>query len=423
MRIGILTHNYPRFPGDFSGTFIKQLCEELVSQGEEVCVIAPFDDAFDPVVLHQTNPRLYLYRYAWPDSAHKLGYMRTMQADVRMRINTYLLSPLLFLRGIQTIQRVTKEQQLDILHAHWALPSGYTGAIASRRLDIPLVVSIPGSDALVAGQNALFRNMVQVAFNQAGLITANSRSLRDVAIGQLGADPDKFELVIYAVDPDAFVPDDTGTIALRERLGIPQNAFVFLAVGRMVYKKGFDVLLKALADLQKIRAKQHPVANVPEVHTLMIGEGDLWRELQQLAHNLRLVNIHWLGNIPVDQMSVRYNAADVLVMPNVTKPATGLGVTVLDAMACGKAIIGSDTAGNPLVVEPGVNGFIVPEGEPLQLAEAMWLLVTNPTLAKEMGENSRRLIETRFGWPHIVRHYRQRYQLLVNGTLRLEDVE
>jgi hypothetical protein len=48
MKIGVLTHNYPRFPGDFSGTFVEQLCQELVRQGEKVHVIAPYDAAYTP---------------------------------------------------------------------------------------------------------------------------------------------------------------------------------------------------------------------------------------------------------------------------------------------------------------------------------------------------------------------------------------
>ncbi len=407
MRLGVLTHNYPRFDGDFSGNFVQQLCEELARQGEDVHVIAPFDAAYQPQLLIGANPRLHLYRYAWPASAHKLGYMRTMEADVRMRLNTYILSPLLFLRGIQTTYKVARQQRLDLLHAHWALPNGFIAAVVSRRLRLPLVVSIPGSDALVAGQNPLFRSMVRFAFDQAALITANAEVLRDVAVEELGADPAKFELIIYGVDPARLRPDSSGVPALRQRLGIPAAAFVFLAVGRMVYKKGFDVLLQALAALGETGR---------ECHTILVGEGDLWQEWQALARSLALPNLHWVGAIPTNEMPVYYNAADVLVMPNVRRPATGLGVTVLDAMACGKAIIGSDTAGNTLVVEPGVNGLIVPEADTQALAAAMLALASDPDRAQRMGQASRRLIETRFGWPHIASHYRQRFSAIHERT-------
>lgn len=400
MRLGVLTHNYPRFGGDFSGNFIQQLCEELARQGDDVHVIAPFDAAYRPQVLGGANPRLHLYRYAWPDRAHKLGYMRTMAADVRMRLNTYALSPLLFARGIQSTFRVARQQQLDLLHAHWLLPNGFIAAVVSHRLGLPLVVSIPGSDALVAGQNPLFRRMVRFTFDQASLITANAEVLREVAVTELGADAAKFELIIYGVDPERLRPDPGAGAALRLQMGIPADAFVFLAVGRMVYKKGFDILLQALARLGEAGRG---------CHTILVGEGDLWQEWQELGQTLRLANLHWVGNIPTDQMPAFYNACDALVMPNVRKPATGLGVTVLEAMACGRAIIGSDTAGNTLVVEPGVNGLITPEGDAHALATAMLELARDPARAQGMGRASRQLIETRFGWPHIAAHYRRRF--------------
>ena len=65
-----------------------------------------------------------------------------------------------------------------------------------------------------------------------------------------------------------------------------------------------------------------------------------------------------------------YNAADALVMPSVTRPADGLNVCVLDAMACARPVIGTTAAGNELVIRDGVNGFIVPESDPAALAGA-----------------------------------------------------
>ena len=404
MRIGVLTHNYPRFAGDFAGHFIQQLCRELARQGEEVHVIAPDDPAYSAEGRTGNNPRLHLYRYAWPARIQRLGYMRTMEADVRMRLSAYALGPLLFAAGIVAALRVARQQRLDILHAHWALPNGFIGAVVARRLGLPLVVSIPGSDALVAGQNPLFRAMARFAFAQAGLITANAEVLREVAVTELGADPKRFELVIYGVDPERLRPDPTGTAALRAALGIPPDAFVFLAVGRMVYKKGFNVLLEALAQAGEAARSWH---------TILVGEGDLWQEWQALGRRLGLVNLHWVGKVPTDRMPVYYNAADALVMPNVRKPATGLEVAVVDAMACGKPIIGSDTAGNPLVIEPGVNGLLVPSGNAAALAAAMQQLASQPEWARAMGQAGRRLVETRFGWPPIARHYRQRYAELI----------
>jgi glycosyltransferase involved in cell wall biosynthesis len=420
MHIAVLTHNYPRFPGDFSGSFVAALSSELARQGNRASVLAPWDPAYSE---HQTLPAprsslpgLHLWRYAPRSDWHRMGYMRTMEADVRMRGETYWLAPMFFAAGVAATLRWCRQHSPDVIHAHWLLPNGFFGAVASRTLGIPLVVSIPGSDALVAGQNPLFRAMARFTLHQAGLVTANSHALRDVAIAELGADPARFDLLIYGVDPDALRPDPSGTAEQRAEWGVPTDALLLLAVGRMVYKKGFDVLLRALAIL-----KQHGLLNqptnlpiyqsspypLPAIHLALIGDGDLWQEWQDLARDLGLDgHVHWLGRVPFDRMGRAYNAADALVMPSVTRPADGLNVCVLDAMACAKPVIGAAAAGNELVIEDSVNGWIVPEQDPHALAGAILRLAAlSPERRSAMGQASRHLIETQFGWPHLARRY------------------
>ena len=413
MKIGVLTHNYPRYRGDFSGRFVEALSEELVNQGHQVTILAPWDPAYARRPSdHRVN--FVLYRYAPRGSWHHLGYMRTMRADVALRRATYLLAPGLFVAGALAVLRWAGREQPDVLHAHWALPNGFLGALAARRYGIPLVVSIPGSDATVAMQNPLFRRMARYAFARAGLITTNSESLRDVAVKELGADPAKFDLIAYGVDPDALHPDLTGTAALRAELGIPADAVVLLAVGRMVYKKGFDGLLRAVALLDEMLGGNR---RGPSVHLVMVGEGDLWAEWQALGRELGLgERVHWVGNVPADRISVYYNMADVAVVPAVTKPATGLGVTVLDAMSCGKPVVGSDAAGNRLAIQDGVNGYLVPEGDDTALARALAALARDPGLRAHMGMAGRRRIDTELGWPQLARRYAAHFERLRHGS-------
>lgn len=435
-RIAVLTHNYPRFPGDFSGNFVAALSQELTRQGAAVSVIAPWDQAFEhpvpPVVSSDYSlapkpvPRLHLWRYAPRDHWHRLGYMRTMQADIRMRGETYWLAPMFFAAGTAATLGWCRTWRPDLIHAHWLLPNGFFGAIASKVLDIPLVVSIPGSDALVAGQNPLFRGMARFALNQASLVTANSQALRDVAVDRLGADPARFDLIIYGVDPDALRPDPSGTAELRRELGIPQEAFLLLAVGRMVHKKGFDVLLRAVAvmkrsgllpDQAKPLASHVPATNrgsLADIRIAFVGDGDLLPEWQVLAHHLGVDDrVLWLGRLPFDQMGRCYNAADALVMPSVTRPADGLNVCVLDAMACGKPVIGTTAAGNELVIRDGINGYVVPEGNPPALARAILQVASmDHDRRAVMGAASRHLVETEFGWPHLARRYLEHFRRL-----------
>jgi len=402
MHIGVLTHNYPRFEGDFSGTFVEALCEELAAQGEQVTVWAPYDPAYQRPL--EGKVALRLYRYAWPDTLHRLGYMRSMQSDLALRLEAYLLSPGFFARGVQVLLRDARRCRPDLLHAHWLLPNGWIAAVVSRLLGIPLVVSIPGSDARVAASNPIFRAMARFALGQASLLTANSADLRD-AVLPLGAALSRFEMILYGVDPAALRPDSTGVVELRRRLAIDDTAGVILCVGRMVPKKGFDVLIRALAE---------PVLQGQPVVAVMVGEGDdkaLW---QALARDLGVAErVRWVGSVPKTAIGRYYNMADLLAMPSVSRPADGLNVCVLDAMSCARPVVATPVAGNPLAVIPGVTGLIVPEQEPAALAAAVAALLGDPALRRQMGAAARRRIEEELGWPQLARRYRTQFARLL----------
>jgi len=407
MHIGVLTHNYPRFHGDFSGTFIEALCQELANQGEQVTIWAPYDPAFAKEKLAAPDagqPTLRLYRYAPTDHLHQLGYMRSMQSDLVLRASGYTLGPALMAAGVAKLLRDARRQRPDLLHAHWLLPNGLIGAVASRLLGIPLVISVPGSDAQVANANPVFRAMARFAMRQASLLTANSADLRDGVAALAPTVLTKFDLIIYGTDPNALQPSCAGVTELRTTLNLPADAFVVLCVGRMVYKKGFDTLLRALAE---------PPLRARPVFAVMIGEGDQKAAWQELAQALGVTErLRWVGNVPKDQIGVYYNLGDVLVNPAVRKPIDGLNVCVLDAMSCGKPVIGSSVAGNPLAIVDGESGYLVPEGDPAALAGALAKLAAHPALAQQLGRTARERIEQELGWPPLARRYRAHFARL-----------
>ncbi len=422
MHIGVLTHNYPRFPGDFSGTFVEALCQEFVHQQQQVTIWAPYDAAYQPVASTQQAIDLRLYRYIWPERLHQLGYMRSMQADLALRSEGYLLGPNMVAAGLSKVLREVRTVRPDILHAHWLLPNGFIGAVVSKLTGIPLVISVPGSDAQIANANPLFRLCARFAMRQASLMTANSADLRDAVAVLEPTVLNKFELIVYGTDPNALKPDPTGVAELRAQLTIgPQintnrkscepasvihnSQFAILCVGRMVYKKGFDTFIRALAE---------PALRDRNVVGIMVGEGDQKAEWQALAAELGVAErLRWVGNIPKTEIGVYYNACDVLINPAVRRPVDGLNVCVLDAMSCGKPVIGSTVAGNPLAIADGETGLLVAEGDPLALAAALAKLADDPALACRMGQVGRQRIEDELGWPPLARDYITHFERLV----------
>jgi rhamnosyl/mannosyltransferase len=163
---------------------------------------------------------------------------------------------------------------------------------------------------------------------------------------------------------------------LREKYG--GRPLVF-ALGRDVQYKGFDVLIRAMA-------------HVPAT-LLLGGEGPLTQELKQLASNTR-ADVVFVGLISEQLLPAYYHACDVFCFPSVAKTDT-FGLVQAEAMACCKPIV--NTALLNGVNELAPNGFCaltVTPGNPIELANALIHLITNPELSQQLGNNGRKRLCT-----------------------------
>ena len=395
MKICVLTHTYPKFENDITAPFIEDLCENLQALGHEVVVLVPYDCAFrrdDRTVQVRT------YKYAFPKTLHLLGYSRALRAGIAFRSNAlvFLLAPSMLLFGFLALLRLVREVKADILHAHWILPNGFIGALVTRITRIPLVVSIPGADILVSQMNPLFRWMARFSLDTADLITTNSEDLRSAAIA-LGADPMKIKLIIYGADPDIFKPTDQNIQELKQRLGIKRDEMVVMGLGRLVYKKGFDILIRSIPMI---------VAKYPNVKVVIVGDGDLKKDLLDLADSLGVGKyVIFPGNVMRDKVVRYYNLADIFVNPAVKPPSDGLNVSTVEAMSCGKPVVGSNVSGNPIAIEDGKNGFLVEQKRPDLLAEAIIKLLASKELREKFGQASRQKVLEDFSWCKLAEQY------------------
>lgn len=404
MRVLLLTHNLPRFPGDFSGTFIDALATAMVEKGAEVRVLAPHDAAYGPAMERPYS--LDLYRYAWPTSYETVGYMRSMEGDLRPKRASLLATPASLTLGTAAGVRIAREWKPDVIHAHWLLPNGLIGAATSRVTGVPLVTSLPGSDLLVARLNPITRALARYALRHSQLVTANSHELRDVAL-TLGADEDRFDLIVYGVDPDALRADSLAGEAKRRELGLSPSNFAILAVGRMVPKKGFRYLIQALPQL---------LARVPTARVVLIGDGDERPNLERMASAMGVRSaVDFVGTVPRDEIVAYYSAADVLAMPSVNEPEDGLNVCVLDAMSCSLPVVATTVAGNSLAVEDGRTGLLVPERRPDLLADALARLYSDRRRMRAMGQAGRQRVEAEFTWSHLATRYLEHFERIAAG--------
>jgi glycosyltransferase involved in cell wall biosynthesis len=178
-----------------------------------------------------------------------------------------------------------------------------------------------------------------------------------------------------------------------------------LALGRMVYKKGFSYLLEAFPRI----LERHPAARL-----MIAGYGDLREQLERRAAELGIAaSVVFPGQLTRDQAARAISAADVYTVPSVLDQAgnvDGLPNALLEGMSAARPIVASRVAGIPDVIEDGVHGLLVPERDPAALADAITRLLDDSVLARGLGERARRRVLEELTWDTAAERFEAAYR-------------
>ena len=383
----MVTSSYPRFPGDSVGTFMEPIATAVAERGHEVHVVAPWH----PLVRRASQERgvrFHFYKYAPLSSLSVFGYAAALRADVTLRGTALLAAPLALAQGWRMARKVARTYRATVMHGHWVVPGGVTAALAAPQL--PLVISLHGSDVFVAEHLAPARAAARAAFRRAGAITACSGDLARRAVA-LGANPTRVEVVPYGVDVDRFKPDPAARALVRSRLGMNDGDLLVFTAGRLVRKKGFEYLIDAMAALP------------PEVPAILAiaGAGDLDGELKNRAELQGTRRIRFLGNLMQDEVAQHLTAADIVAVPSVRDDAgnvDGLPNVVLEALASGSPLITTAAGGIGAAVADGETALVVGERDAAAIRSAIVALWADPARRARLGAQARTAAAARFGW-------------------------
>ena len=400
----IVTSSYPRFPGDLTGTAVEPIARGITARGHAVHVVAPWH----PLVRRgdvEDGIHYHFYRYAPVRALNVFGYAGALRADVSMKWSAYAAAPLAFVAGFRMVRRVVREQQATLIHAHWAIPSGAIAAAAAG--DLPLVISLHGSDIFVAERNPLVGRAARRAFQRADRVTGCSADLRDRAVA-LGADDGRAETLLHGVDADRFTPNGETRTRARVRAGhaIGADDPVVFAVGRLVRKKGFEYLIDAVASL----APRHP-----RLRLVIAGGGDLDGELRERAAAGGVTDrVTFLGSVAHGEVADWLAASDIAATPSVVDDAgnvDGLPNTVLEALASATPVVATLAGGIGAVAVDGETALIVPERDAEALGGAIEALVQDPALGERIGRTGRRRMQTEHTWARVAERFEEAYAL------------
>ncbi len=287
----------------------------------------------------------------------------------------------------------------DLVHVHLPNPAGVIATLASGRTRN--VIATWHSDVVRQRRLARVFEPIQRRFlRRCAAIIATSPDYVDSS-PTLARLRDRCHVIPYGIEVADYQRADDGAVReIRERFG-PR---IVLAVGRLVYYKGFEYLVRAAS---RVNAK-----------FLIVGDGPLRDFLQKEADALGVANrVVLLGEMQPREIIPYYHAADVFALPSVAR-SEAFGIVQLEAMACGTPVVNTKIkSGVPFVSRDGETGITVPPADVEALADAITRLLADGELRARLGHAARRRVAAEFGLDVMVRRTRELYETVIRQTM------
>lgn len=244
--------------------------------------------------------------------------------------------------------------------------------------------------------------MERTLMMKARRIIANSHMLAQVCARDLGLPLSRIEVLPLGIDCQRFRPQES---RFRARLGIGDRPLVLFS-GRLEQRKGIDTLLRAFEQVT-LRFPDAVLALAGASTCTAPGEKDFKGEIEQRYQAwIETGRLRILGAIPYEELPDVYAGCELLAVPS---PFEAFGMVYLEAMACGKPVIGCLTGGAPEVIQDGHTGFLVPPSDPASLGERLIQLLGSEELRARMGIHGRDYVLENFEQSRIARRTVETY--------------
>ena len=301
---------------------------------------------------------------------------------------------------------LVKDEQVDIVHGFGASVLGY----ARRRVKsaAPLVLNPQGLEEFGATSPSRarvkraaylpLRRAVIACARAADCVIATDRVLEPAVMTHLDVEQSRIRVIPNALDLPALdrIASSADGQRVRRDAKITSNEMVLLSVGRLEHNKGFHILAAALGALRD----HTPRISEGNWKWVILGEGPYRRSLEAAIRKAGISqHSHLAGRVSDHDLHSWYEAADLFVHPSLYE---GSSLVTLEAMAHRRVVIATTAGGLPDKVRPGVNGWLVPPGDPSALAAAISGATGQTDRFPQLGRASRQIVEAEFSWSTAV---------------------
>jgi N-acetyl-alpha-D-glucosaminyl L-malate synthase BshA len=376
VKIGITC--YPTYGG--SGAVATELGIALAERGHEVHFIT----YAHPFRLPALSPRIYFHEV----SIGQYPLFQYPPYDLALAVRMH---------------EVASQQQLDLLHVHYAIPHATSAWLAKQMLreaslDLPVVTTLHGTDITIVGQDHSYHAITRFSIEKSDRVTAVSQYLKDETVRAFGCDNRRVAVIPNFVDP-AVYSRTAGDPVLRQQLGDGRKVMMHISNMRAV---------KRVTDVVRVfAAVRHEIPSV----LVMVGEGPERQAAEEEARRLDVEqDVRFLGKI--DGVAPLLASADLYLL---TTDRESFGLSALEAQSCGVPVLGYAVGGLPEVVESGVTGHLAHVGDVVGLSRAALDLLGSDERWQRMSTAAAQRAAERFSTDRVLPRYEQLYADAVSG--------
>lgn len=363
----VLASTFPGTEGDGTPAFVLDLAWQQAKEFSVTVLTPMVPGAAKTQTITSpdgtTSVSVVRYRYflkRWEDLAHG-----AILDNIKAKKSRLLQVPFLAHGLFYSIRRLVRELDPVAIHAHWVIPQGFLATLAAPKA--PLLVTTHGGDIYALNSAPLLALKRWVFGRARAIATVNTEMKRRLV--ELGISSQKISVLPMGVDTAT-----VGTLAASTQK-VPGQ---MLVVGRLVEKKGIEFLFDALRVLKR--------RGIGGFHLVVIGDGPIRSQLEKLAAGLE---VEFRGQQGRGSVLGAIAQSEIMVIPSVTAAngdQEGLPVTLLEGGAGAVCVVASDLPGIDEVIESEVSGLLVPQRDPVALADALERVLSDAELRTKLAE-------------------------------------
>ena len=397
MKVLFIVTAYPRHELDVITPWMGETIDRLRRSGTEVEVLAPSYRGGGATSIG--GVKVHRFRYA-PAELETLTHDVPAVERIKRSPLFAALLPAYVAAGARAARRIAREGNFDVVHAFWPIPHGIFGVAARNGSRAALVSTFFSAELKWRGTaRKVFAPVVRQIVDSSEVVTVIStytgETLREYVRG--------VDTVTIPFGAAAVSRQPRESTSLRKE----EDRFELLFVGRLVQRKGVDVLLRAA----KILSAE------PRLTIRIVGGGPELDSLQRLAKELAVEHrVRFDGVVTAEKIDELFATCDALVLPAIvteTGDTEGLGVVLIEAMGYRKPVIASGVGGIVDIVKDGDTGLLVPTGDPEALARAILRAMDQPEELEQIAHRGKAFAEDAFGWDTIVAKLSEVYETAV----------